>query len=519
MPGNPLSPPQIEAAVLDGSLAIGAVDRAVDNVLRLVRLSEWMPSSADAAPARTAHALAVEAALQSIVLLENNGVLPLAVPQQARIGVVGNLAFHPRIQGIGSSQVNPSRVDTTWTAIRELGLERRLDPRGWSVDYSEDGLSTAQMDDLRSFVDDLDLVIAVVGQSEAHDAEAWDRPSAQLCPGDKEVIQVVLASDKPVVAVVIGGGAVDVSPLVEADALLFGWLGGQGFGSGLAKILFGEANPSGRLSETFAHSVSDHASSVNFPGGPWEVDYGEGLYVGYRYFLSFDQDVAYPFGYGLSYTTFDFLGIEAPDTVSDLENPIEITVDLRNSGTFPGAEVVQVYLHHLSPSLPRPDRELAAFAKVDVAPGEVKRVRIPIDPERLSYYHDGLHQWVTEDGAYELLVGASSADIRHSARVVVTAGTMPREVYTLDHTLGDLYGDPRGRIVVDHLASQMGMGSLAEAGSGDFTAAAMSQLPFRKVANFSRGAVTLEALTGLLGLINSDLEPSQVRAILARGGG
>lgn len=517
MPGNPLSPRRIESAVRDGSLSPEAVDRAVGNVLRLVTLRDRLPRPADTKPAPTPHAVAVEAAEQSIVLLENNGVLPVALPRQARIGVVGNLAFHPRIQGIGSSQVNPSRVDTAWTSIRELGLKRGLEPRGWLVDYSEDGLTDAQKNDLRSFVGPLNLVIALVGQRAAHDAEGSDRPSAELSAGELDVIRTALASGKPVVAVVIGGGAVDVLPLAKADALLFGWLGGEGFGTALARVLFGEVNPSGRLSETFAHSVSDHASSVNFPGGPWEVDYGEGLYVGYRYFLSFGRDVAYPFGYGRSYTTFDYVGVEAPDSVSDLEHPIEISVDLRNSGTRPGAEVVQVYLRQHSPSLPRPDRELAGFAKVTVEPGQTKRVTIAVDPERLSYYHDGFKRWVIEQGEYDILIGASAADIKLSRRLVVTAGTMPRQVYTLDHSLADLYGDPRGKVVVDYLASQMGMASPADAGPDNFMAEVMSQLPFRKVTNFSNGAVTLEALTGLLALINSDMEPSEVKATLLRG--
>jgi beta-glucosidase len=518
MPGNPLSPPRIESAVRGGSLSLQAVDRAVGNMLRLVHLPEWMPRSADADTARTAHAVAVEAAEQSIVLLENKGVLPLHTPRQTRIGVVGNLALRPRIQGIGSSEVTPTQIDTAWSAIRKLGVERGLEPRAWGTAYSENGLTGAQKDELRAFVADLGLVIAIVGQTASHDAEAWDRPSDQLSPGDREVIQVLLASGKPVVAVVVGGGAVDVSPLAKADALLFGWLGGQGFGTALARILFGDVNPSGRLSETFAHSAWDHASSVNFPGSPWAVDYGEGLYVGYRYFLSFGREVAYPFGYGLSYTTFDFLLVEAPDTVSDLTKPIPITVELQNSGARAGAEVVQVYLRHRSPSLPRPDRELAAFVKVEMKPGEAKRARIALEPERLSYYHDRLHQWVTEPGEYEVLVGASSADIKLSHRVVVTAGTMPRQVYTLDHTIGDLLKDPRGRVVVDHLASQMGMESLVDAAPDNFTAAAMRQMPFRKVMNFSGGGVTLDALTGLLALINSDLDPAEVRARLLRGG-
>jgi beta-glucosidase len=519
MPGNPLSPPRIEAAVREGRLSLEALDRAVGNVLRLAHLPQWMVRSTDAAPAGDAHAVAVEAAEQSIVLLENDGVLPLRLGRRSRLGVVGNLAFRPRIQGIGSSQVNPSRVDTVWSAIDALGRQRGLEPRAWPADYSEEGLTTAQQDDLEKFVSDVDVVIALVGQRASHDAEAWDRPSADLSPGDRELMQAVVASGKPVVAVVVGGGAVDVSPLAKANAVLFGWLGGQGFGTGLARVLFGEVNPSGRLPETFAHSVSDHASHVNFPGGPWAVDYGEGLFVGYRYFQSFDREVAYPFGYGLSYTTFDFLRMEAPDTVGDLEHPIEITVDVQNTGTVAGVEVAQVYLRQLAPSLPRPDRELVGFARMQVAPGEARRVMIPIVPEQLAYYHDGLRRWVIEPGEYEILVGASAVDIKLSARLLVTAGTMPREVYTLDHTLADLYGDPRGRVVVDHLASQMGFGSLAEAGPDNFMAAAMKQMTLRQAAGFSGGAVTLEALADLLTLINSDMEPSEVRAILMRGGG
>jgi beta-glucosidase len=517
MPGNPQSPRRIESAVRGGSLPLEAVDRAVANLLRLAHLAEWMPRSADSGPARPAHEVAVEAAEQSIVLLENNGVLPLDVPRRSRLGVVGNLAFRPRIQGIGSSQVNPTRVDTAWSAIRELGSQRGLEPRAWSVDYAEDGLTDAQQTDLQRFAADVGVAIALVGQKASHDAEAWDRPSMQLSAGDLQVIRTLLASDKPVVAVVVGGGAVDLSPLADADALLFGWLGGQGFGTGLARVLFGDVNPSGRLSETFARSVADHASNVNFPGSPSEVDYGEGLFVGYRYFTSFDRDVAYPFGYGLSYTTFEYLLAEAPDTVSDLAKPIVITVEVQNTGARAGAEVVQVYLRHRSPSLPRPDHELAAFAKVPAAPGEVKRVRLTIPPERFSYYHDGLRGWVTEAGDYEVLVGASASDIKLSHPIVITATTMPRSVYTLDHTVAELYTDPRGKVVVDHLASQMGIGSLGDAGPDDFLAAAIRQMPLRKIMNFSNGAVTLDALSGLLALINSDLGPSEVQARL-RGG-
>jgi len=519
MPGNPGSPERIVAAVEDGNLPTEAVDRAARNVLRLVTLADRLPRTA--APTETPHAVAVEAAEQSMVLLENDGVLPLALQRRARLGVIGNLAFRPRIQGIGSSQVNPIRVDTIWNAIRQMGTARGLDTRSWSTEYSEDQLTNQQQNDLRSFVGGVDVIVALVGQPAANDAEAWDRRSAELSPADQELARIAIVSGKPVVAVVVGGASVDLSPLEGASAVLFGWLGGEGFGTALARVLFGEANPSGRLSETFAYSVADHVSNVNFPGGPWEVRYGEGPYVGYRYFQSFDRDVAYAFGYGLSYTTFDYVGIQAPETVSSLDVPINVTVEVRNSGARAGAEVVQVYLRQIAPSLTRPDRELAGFAKVRLEPGVTQHITIPVDPERLAYYHDGFGQWVIEPGEYEILVGASAADIKHTARFTLTVGTMPRTVFTMNNTLGDLLGDPRGKVVVNFLASQMGIGSLDEAGSDDFMAAAIRQMTFRQIAIFAGGQMPPAALNGLLALINSNMTPAQVRAMLEanRGGG
>jgi beta-glucosidase len=205
MPGNPLSPPRIEAAVGDGSLSLEAVDRAVGNVLRLAQLPQWMPRSTDSAPARDAHAIAVEAAEQSIVLLENDGLLPFAPPGRSRLGVVGTLAFRPRIQGIGSSQVHPRRVDTVWNAIDALGRERGLQPRAWTADYSEDGLTAGQKDDLRGFLQDVDVIVALVGAGVR--APSLGSPVGRPLPGDQEVLQTTLGSGKRVVAVVVAGGA------------------------------------------------------------------------------------------------------------------------------------------------------------------------------------------------------------------------------------------------------------------------------------------------------------------------
>ena len=295
-----------------------------------------------------------------------------------------------------------------------------------------------------------------------------------------------------------------------------GWLGGQAFGSAVAEVLFGHSYPSGKLSETFALSLDEFPAALNFPGGPWHVDYGEGLYVGYRYFQSYSTEVAYPFGHGLSYTTFEYAGASTPDTLFAIDDGVDVVVQVENTGDRVGAETVQIYLRHLDPELNRPDRELAGFQKIEIAPGNTAECSIHVDAERFAYYHDAHERWVIESGDYELLVGASAEDIKFALPLHLKSGTLPRVIYTLNHTLGDIYQDSQGRVVIDFLFAQLGYVPFSEADEDDFFAAAMRGLPFKKVANFSTGMLTHEAVQQLLQLVNSDLSPEQVRAALSR---
>jgi beta-glucosidase len=360
-----------------------------------------------------------------------------------------------------------------------------------------------------------DLVLVFAGQKASHDAEAWDRPSTDLTPADLEVIEMIDGAGVPFVVVLGGGGAVDVRPFNnQANAVLMGWLGGQAFGSAIAEVIFGLRSPSGRLSETFARSVEDHASAINFPGGPLTVSYGEGLSVGYRYFQTFDQEVTYPFGHGLSYGRIRFEEFDAPARVDSLDAGFDVTAGLRNTGDLPGAEVVQVYLRRIDPRFPRPDRELIGFAKVSVDAGESREVTIHIDRERLAYFHPSHDRWVIEAGRYELLVGSSAADIRATLPLELTVGTLPREVYSLHHIIGDVYQDPRGRVVVDHFRALRGQKPLSEAAPDDFRAAVQRNLPFKKISNFSNGAVSVQDLERLLVMINSDMAAEELERLL-----
>ena len=315
--------------------------------------------------------------------------------------------------------------------------------------------------------------------------------------------------------ILTGGGAMTVDIFHEdAAAILMGWLGGEAWGSAIAEILFGESYPSGRLSETFTSSVTDHASAMNFPGGPNVVRYGEALNVGYRYFQTANRPVTYPFGHGLSYTRFEYSEVQVPEQVESLDSDIEVTLQLANIGDRPGAETVQVYSRHIDPALPRPDRELVAFQKVFLEPGESRQVTIPVAAGRLAYYHDGHHQWVIEPGHYELLIGASAADIRATLPMELKAGTLPPTVFTLESVIDDILRDPRGKVVVDFMVEQQKGTQTAMAADDPFFAAILRNLPFKKIANFSQGKVTEQRLSQLLMLINSGMPPAQVAAIL-----
>ena len=519
MPRNAMTPQAVKQAVEEGRLAEADLDRAAAKVLQLVDRHVALQAAPEKAALVANPELARQVALESIVLLSNRDFLPLEGGNGAKLGIVGKLASEPRIQGIGSSQINPTRVDAAWPHLKELGEDEGYAMSYWGAGYSEDGLSDQDRAELDGFLSSKDLLLVFAGQKASQDAEAWDRSSMSLAPADLAILEAVKATGKPFAVVLVGGAAIDVGPFArEASAIAMGWLGGQAFGGAIADLVFGRANPSGKLSETFAWSVTDHASAMNFPGGPIAVDYGEGLYVGYRYFQTFDREVAFPFGHGLSYTTFDYANAAAPETVSE-DGDFDIGVKVTNTGRYSGAEVVQVYARQIDPSLPRPDRELVAFTKVELEPGASKRVTFSLVPEDLAYFSDVHDQWVVEPGSYEILIGASSSDIRATLPLQLEVGSVPQTVFTADHIIGDIAQDPQGKAVLDFMLQQAGRGPLSLAEGDDFFAAIFKNLPFKKLKNFSGGAVNDQAIAGMLMLINSDMSAEQVTAVLEQSSG
>ncbi|MFN8074210.1 MAG: glycoside hydrolase family 3 C-terminal domain-containing protein [Kineosporiaceae bacterium] len=441
---------QIVDAVRSGRLEESVLDRTVARLLRLVATAtasatDEAPDDADALDLDAHHALAREVAAQCAVLLKNDGdLLPLDPAGTARIAVIGEFARTPRYQGAGSSQVNATRVEDALTAMREVAGDRVAFAPGFTLDADADP-STPQAVQLRAeavaAAAAADVVVAFLGLPRSAESEGFDRTHLRLPQAQLDLLADVAAVNPQVVVVLANGAVVDVASWQgQARAVLEGWLLGQAGGGAVADLLFGAANPSGRLAESIPLSLADVPASLNFPGEFGAVRYGEGLFVGYRGLDAQQRDVAYPFGHGLSYTSFAWSDL-AVDVVAGadlgaqaaarLDGAPVVTLGLTvtNTGTRAGSDVVQVYVGDPAASVTRPVRELKAFAKVALAPGESRRVELSLTARDLAFWHPAVRRWVVEPGAFDIAVGASSRDLRLSATVDVDA---PALVLPLD---------------------------------------------------------------------------------------
>jgi beta-glucosidase len=393
----------LDAGALDGA----DVDRAATRVLQLV--AKAGPVSAEEGwtyDEEAHHALAREAAAASAVLLENDGVLPLDPAGGVPLAVIGEFARTPRFQGGGSSQVTATRVEDALTALRAAAdREVRFAP-GFTPDGSGD--AAALLDEAVATARGA-VAVVFLGLPDSWESEGYDRAHMHLPPEQLAVLEGVADAAERVVVVLTNGSVVEVAPWRHlADALLEVWLPGQAGGGAVADLLLGAVNPSGRLAETVPVAQAHNPTVGNFPGEHDVVRYGEGLLIGYRWYDAHELPVAYPFGHGLSYTSFEHTDLE----VEADGNTARVSVTVTNTGARRGAEVVQVYVSDLDASVHRPVRELKAFAKVDLAPGESTRAHLALDSRAFAYWHTALGRWVVEPGAFAVEVGASSRDIR-----------------------------------------------------------------------------------------------------------
>ena len=450
MPPNlGVSDAAIVEAVRNGSLDESILDEAVSRVLRLVDRSQ------PAALAEGAefnlddhHSLARRAAHESAVLLKNDGrVLPLQPQEGSTVAVIGEFARTPRFQGAGSSQVNPTKVDVALDELQSA-LGGRAEVRfaaGFGIGTTDnDGHLLRQAVELAGEADHVLVFLGLPGEDES---EGFDRTHIDLPANQLVLLHALAEVHDRLIVILANGGVVRVSTWEDRVAVILEcWLSGQAAGGAAVDLLLGVANPSGKLAETIPVRLQDNSSYFNFPGEEGVVHYGEGIFIGYRAYDKLIQPVSYPFGFGLSYTTFQIedVNVSVGGSVADGDLAVTVTASVTNTGQRAGAEVVQVYVEDVEASVARPLHELKGFVRVDLEPGETKQVSCQLDERAFAFWSRRFGQWVVESGEFIIAVGSSSRDLVATEAITIDA---PRLSLPLgpDSTLYEWLEDERGR--------------------------------------------------------------------------
>ena len=405
---------ELLAAVQSGKITEADVDARLDELLTLVLdTSAAVQKHSRSFDADAHHALARRAAAESAVLLKNDGgILPLAAG--AKVAVIGDFAETPRYQGAGSSAVNSIKVDTLLDCLAQSGLQCAGFAAGFDRQGRPDADKKAQA---VALAQKADTVLLCLGLDEIKESEGLDRVDMKLADNQIELLQAVEQANPNTVVVLNAGASLETPWLAHCRALVYGALGGQAGAGAMVDVLTGKVNPGGKLAETWANAYEETPARDNFAGAGRTVQYREGLYVGYRYYQTAGVPVAFPFGYGLSYTSFAY---------SDLKVTADsVTLTVTNTGARDGAEIVQVYIAKPGAEIFRPVQELKAFARVPLAAGESRTVTLPLDDKAFRYWNTRTDCWEVEGGRYEVRVGASSADIRLTANVDIRGTNAP----------------------------------------------------------------------------------------------
>lgn len=440
---------EIVEAVKNGTLEESVLDTAVERILNIIfkytdnRQEGRFNLEAD-------HEIAKEIAEESMVLLKNDGILPLKAGEQ-KIAFIGKFAEKPRFQGGGSSHINSFKVESALDAVKaytEVAYAQ-------GYDVKEDKIDEAMVKEAVETAKNADVAVIFAGLPDTFESEGYDREHMRMPDCQNYLIQEILKVQKNVVVVLHNGSPVEMPWADEVSAVLEAYLCGQAVGAAEADILFGKVNPSGKLAETIPYHLEDNPSYLNFPGDGQKVEYKEGVFVGYRYYDTKKMPVRYPFGYGLSYTTFEYSDLQlSKERIKDTET-LQVNVKVKNTGKMAGKEVVQLYVSDKTNAVMRPVKELKNFVKVELQPQEEKTVTMELNKRSFAWYNTKVNDWYAESGTYEILIGSSSRDIRLT-KTVELESTMqiPMEIH-MNTTISELMGNEKAKEVIGDLVNQM----------------------------------------------------------------
>lgn len=497
-------------AVNNGVLQETVLDKAVRNNLRVLFKALEQNKKGASYDRLAHHKLARQAAGECIVLLKNDDeILPIKKERLNKIAIIGAFAKTPRFQGGGSSHINATRLDNAYDEIVKLaGSELEISYcDGYSLE-SED-IDASLINGAGDVAGSSDIAVLFVGLPDSYESEGYDREHLNLPAGHTKMIEEVCKVQDNVVIVLTNGSPVSMTPWHEkVKAIVAGMLLGQGGGGAIADVIFGKVNPSGKLAETIPIKLSDNPSHLNFPGKKRKVQYREGIFVGYRYYDAKGMEVLYPFGYGLSYTTFEYSDLKVSQSEISDRDSVEVKLKVKNTGNRYGKEIVQLYVKDVECREIRPEKELKAFSKVGLNPGEEKELTFTLEFRDFAYFEDEINDWYVETGDFEILVGESSREICLSERILVKGTRKLKTKFDRHSTIGELMQDPEGLKIADTIVSQfrsqsgIGSGEGSDAISDDMIEAMIRFIPLRGLITWSRGAFTEEMLEGILQMLN-----------------
>lgn len=503
---------EIVKAVQNGELDEAVLDQRLEEFLNIIFRYEENRDQKAVFQLERDHGIARQVEEECIVLLKNEGdLLPLSPDKKAAF--IGKYAKAPRYQGGGSSHINSFKVESAMDAVKfceKVKEENIVFAQGY--DDAEDLTDEALLAEAVEAAKNAEIAVIFAGLPDNFESEGYDRKHMRMPDCQNRLIEAVAEVQSNTVVVLHNGSPVEMPWIGKVKAVLEAYLGGQAVGGAVVNVLYGNANPSGHLAETFPLRLQDTPCYLNYGGEHDKSVYSEGVFVGYRYYASKDMEVLFPFGHGLSYTTFAYSNLSVGKEKMTESETLTVTVDVTNTGEIAGKEVAQLYVAPKGGTIIRPVRELKAFEKIELAPGETKKVQFTLDRRAFAYWSTQIHDWHVGSGEYEIQIGRNAQDIVLSHSVAVESEVHIPKVFDFNSTMGEILADPKGKAVLEQaMASMAGaeeaqeMGEQAQGDGGainsEMMAAMMEGMPLRQLISFVPG-VTKDALNQLLMALN-----------------
>lgn len=499
---------QIVKAVQNGTLEENVLDTTCERILNIVyRYMENRDENA-VFDLEADHEKAREVAHETIVLLKNEDeILPLK--KGANIAFIGKYAQKPRYQGGGSSHINSKKVTSALDAIAEAGITNVTFAKGFDdqIDAVDEVLEAEAVEAAAQ----AEVAVVFAGLPDAFESEGFDREHMRMPECQNHLIDEILKVQPNTVVVLHNGSPVEMPWVNEVKGIVEAYLGGEAVGGAVVDILFGDVNPSAKLAETFPYQLEDNPSYLSGFGSGDSVNYAESIFVGYRYYDKKNMPVMFPFGFGLSYTTFDYSNLKVDKKELSDQQTLTVSVDVTNTGKVAGKEIVELYVADKESIVIRPLKELKGFDKVLLQPGETKTVTMTLDWRAFAYYEPKMKDWNVETGEFEILIGKSSEEIVLTETVVVNGTKKMPVTYTVNTTFGDLPNTPQAMEILEPIFtaynqsqtnSEDASSSATEAITAEMNAAMEKFMPLRAVISFSDGKITPDQIEEAVDKLN-----------------